>query len=607
MIKLFKKGETPNVALCQVGDQLRFPINSDWMIERESYGFKLNKISSENCTEIINEVNNGRIMPFNCSVKGNFKLRIKSHDTTGNKQFSIYLDGKQLGKTFRKRANTLQEYINLIVKHFNKLDSWNVTNNGNIIEFQQIDDCWNCGKALTIGLGNYNTLNKNKPCINSEFMGTEEVIGNKCYKLDFSDILEGNEFIINGITTIASKDETEATLRAKILGENQYLCVLNTEDIVISATSGLRTIMNSNTPQVTALYSNSDANYDYYTISTYNVRVGNIFDINGVQKIAGETDTQTTINAFFNSTGGYFRISKGTALNPTALSGRRIVSNSNNPIITATLATTTLTESKDKFLISICSDVQKGNEFVLDRLIYTAKTYDTDIDVAFGLFGSNTISFYYYLPETVEPVLYANAGYSRNYENIADVELLCNKIKCCDKKSIIFEFEGTEKGCYQGVILDNYGSEVAFTSFINVDVDLDSEFVEFKNYSDAYGLEFDKLEWFKLRMPISLKDTSPLITEEILKNTSGQQIRGKTTIETIRNFVTKNVDTETHDFILKALKCDELKIGGVEYSFMGEYGIDENRQGLKDMRMANGQLTLKNDLKSNLKNCSVGC
>lgn len=608
MIKLFRNSETPNVVECQIGDQLRFPVKSDWMIEREIYGFKLNKLVSENCneTEII-EVNNGRIKPFGCSVRGNFKLRIIKHDTTGEKQFALYLDGKQLGKTFRKRANTLQEYIDLIVKHFNKLNSWEVTNNGNIIEFQQIDDCDNCGKSLSIGVGNYNKLNRNNPCITTEFLATEEVIGNKCYQLDITDIVEGNEFTVNGVTTRAVKGDTEATLRAKILGSNKYLCVLNTETYTISANPGLRTILNTNKPEIKLFYSSSDATYDYYTVNTYNVRSGNIFDINGIQKIAGESDTQTTINTFFNSHSGFFRIAKGTAINATALAGRRIVANTNDPTITASLTTTTTTADKDKFLVSICNDVQKGNEYVLDGIVYVAKEGDTDIDVAFGLAGANTASFFYYLPETVEPVAYANKGYNRGEENIADVQLLCSTIKCCDKKSIIFEFEGLELGCYQGIILDNYGTEIAYTSAIKVLSEVDTEFVEFKNNTDAYGLEFDKLEWFKLRLPLSLKDTSPLIYEEIQKSTTGQQTRGKTTIETVRNFVTKNIDTESHDFLLKALKCDFLKIGGVEYSFLGEYNIEEHRQGIKDQRMATGQLTVRNNLQTNLKNCGVGC
>jgi len=607
MIKLFRNNETPNIVECQIGDSLRFPVKSDWMIDREVYGFKLNKLVAENCDSKIVEVNNGRIKPFDCSVRGNFKLRIVSHDTTGEKQFAIMLDGKQLGKTFRKKANTLQEYSDLITKHFNKLDSWDVTNNGNIIEFQQRDDCWNCGKSLTIGLGNYNKLNKNNPCINWEFVATEEVIGNKCYQLDFSDIIEGNEFTINGVTFLAEKGETETSLRQRFLGNSEYLCILNTETNVINTSPGFRVIINSNKPEIKLLYSSSDATYDYYTVNTYNVRSGNIFDINGNQKIVSESDTQTTINAYYNAFGGFFRIAKGSAINATSVAGRRVVANTNDPTITATLATTTATADKDKFLVTICADVQKGNEYVLDNLVYTAREGDTDIDVAFGLFGANTASFNYYLPETVEPVAYANAGYNRGSENIADVQLLCSSIKCCDKKSIIFEFEGLETGCYQGVILDNYGTEIAYTSVIKVLNEVDTEFVEFKNNTDAYGLEFDKLEWFSLRMPLSLKDISPLIYEEISKSMSGQQTRGKTTIETVRNFVTKNIDTETHEFILKALKCDFVKIGGVEYSFLGEYQIEEHRQGVKDARMATGQLTVKNNLQTNLKNCGIGC
>lgn len=607
MIHLFENGSTPNEYLAKIGDIVRLPVRADWTVQGEIYSSRVDKVVSKNCVPEIQSEIKGRIKLFDCTHKGRFKFRVKSHDSKGEKQFAIFIDGKQLGKTFRKRANTLPEYVSKIVGHYNKLNSWSCSSNGNVIEFQQLDECDNCGKLIEIRLGNYNLTNSNNPQIIATFAATEEVTGNKCYNILVKNILPGNKFIVNGITYIATDSDTNETMKAKILDSAEYLCILNTSAISISAEPGLKTVLNLNSPTLKAVYVDSTATHDRYYVNSYDVRQGNLFNINGTEKIAGQNDTQSTIDAFFNSVGGYFELPIGENLVITVLTGSRTVSNSNTPEITADLVSTTATSDMDRYSVSIYPDVAQGNVFTLDNKEYTAQTNDTDIDVAYGLSGFNTTSFNYYVQEGATVTAYASKGYKINSDNIADVELLCQVVTCCTKNSMVLEFEAIESGCYQVVMMDKYGHDTAFSSVIRVKENVEGEEVFFNNLYDAYGFEFDKLEWFRVRIPIFLQDWNQKTTEEINESISGSQVRGKTTIQKQRYFVTSPMDFDLHNYIIRVLKCENVKINNEQYTFFGEYELEEKRQGIRDLRSARGLLTENGNIASNLKNCFIGC
>jgi hypothetical protein len=190
---------------------------------------------------------------------------------------------------------------------------------------------------------------------------------------------------------------------------------------------------------------------------------------------------------------------------------------------------------------------------------------------------------------------------------MADIALLCSSVNCCNKSSLIFEFEAKEIGCYQGLLFNQHNQEIAKTTIIEIVNDIDEELVSFSNETDAFGLEFDKNEIFSLRVPIFLQDIFPFTTEELNENLNGEITRGKTTIQNRRNFVTKPISSIEHDFLLKILKCDYLNIGGINYQFQGEYDIENHRQGSKDIRSASGLLVANGNIASNMGNCISGC
>lgn len=593
---------------CKIGDNIRFPVDASLLIRGQEYGFKLLKYIKRDC-DISNaiEVNHGQLVAFKCMSRGTFRIRIKNFDAVGEKQFSVNINNKKLGKTFKSKASSLSEYISKIVANFNKTKGWKVTANSSIITFEQTDDCHECGSPLSISIGSFNTPNQNSPCLEKTFIETEEVIGTKCYLLNFTDFQEGNKFTVDGLTILVEFGDTEQTLRDKIHPDSEYYCIQNSTTISVESDNGLRTVINKNNPRITFTYLSTDATYDYYTIKTFDVRSGNVFDINGTRIVASDTDTQTTIDTFFNAYTNRFRLAKGTAINPVALSGSRLVSNTNNPEIEAILTETTATADMDKYAIAICNDVVKGNTFTLGSNYYVAKEGDTSIDVAFGLYGANSSTFLYYADEGSTLDAYASAGYTRDDSNLADVSLICSTVQCCDKNSLIFDFDALETGCYQGFLFDKLNNEVAKTTIIEVANDLNEELVYFANETNAYGLEFDKNEVFSLRLPIFLQDIYPFTTEEIDENLNGEITRGKTTIQNRRNFVTKPLSTLEHDFLVKILKCDYLEMQGVSYQFQGEYELDQHREGKTDLRSASGLLIQSGNLSSNMRSCNSLC
>jgi len=607
MIALFKNGEVPNKILAQLGDEIRLPINATDLIQGQNYSLRVDKVVKKNCDLVIEERRNATISNFQCTIKGNFRIRVKSFDTTGEKQFAIFIGGKQLGRVFKKTATTINEYVLKIVSHFSKVNGWSVTNSGNIIEFQQTDECNNCGKILELRLGNLAKINTNKPCITKEYIGTETVNGSRCYILNFNDFVVGNKITINGLSYLVTENDTEETLRTFFYGEgNEYYCILDTDDIEVEIENGNRVVFNNNTPKLTATYDNSDATYDYYLVRSFDVRSGNIFKINDTEITANDTDTQSTIDTFFNFSGGFFRVLKGSEIAISTLSNYRMVANTNTPSVTNNVVSYKPTGLKDKWQINICADVVTGNDYYLNGLTYTAKPGDTNIDVAFGLYGSNSPTFFYYIGEDVTFEVWANNGYNLSSSNLADIELLNNSVACCSKNSLIFDFNAKELGCYQGVLMDQYKQDIFYTSIIQVDEMVEGEVVEFNNSFDAYGLEFDRLEWFKIRLPIFLNDWTPFTTEEINESISGKQSRGKTTIKKQRGFVTKPIDFTSHEFIMKFLKTENVKINGQSYTFFGEYELESKRNGKNDLRAASGILQENGNISSNIKNCKLG-
>lgn len=593
---------------CKIGDKIRFPVDASMLIKGNDYGFKLYKVNSSNC-DLLDavEVNHGQLTSFKCMSRGNFKIRIKNFDSIGEKQFSLNINNRKVGKTFKGKADSLSDYVKKIVNNFNKLKGWDVTSNSSILNFQQTDDCNECGSPISISIGTYNTVNQNSPCLQKTLIGTESVVGSKCYLLNFSNFQEGNKFTIDGLTILVEDGDTEQTLREKVHPDTEYYCIPNTSTIVTESDTGLITVINKNNPKITFSYISTDATYDYYTIKTFDVRAGNVFDINGVRIVASDSDTQTTIDAFFNAYTNRFRLAKGTAINPVAISGSRLVANTNIPDIEAILTQITATADKDKYAISVCNDVLKGNSYTLGTNYYVAKDGDSSIDVAYGLVGANSSTFIYYQEEGITLDCYATSGYKRDDTNLADVSLISSIVKCCEKNSLIFDFDALEAGCYQGIVYDSLNNEIAKTTAIEVLNDLNEELVYFSNETDAFGLEFDKNESFSLRLPIFLQDIYHFTTEEINENLDGDITRGKTTIQNRRNFVTKPLSTIEHDFLIKILKCDYLQFQGVTYQMQGEYELEQHREGKTDLRSASGLLIQSGNLASNMRNCNSIC
>lgn len=602
MIRLFKKSEDTDVLRLKTGDKLRLPVKMDWASSCGEYGLYVFK-SPEGCddTEGV-EVPYGNMVHFKCRSQGVFSVRIRDYSATGDRQFAIYLNGKKFYRGFRGKADSLNEYVEKAHRHFRKVNGWTVERLGNILRFTSSGVCDLCGASVSVGRGDYNLLNNNNPCVSAAFDGSEPVTGRKCYSLRISSIVEGNKVVVNGITYTAGKSDNAQTMRDRITGGKGYICIPNTEMLSVSTQNGTRVVSNTNNPQMPVSYSHSDAEKDYYLVSVFDVREGNIFNINGIQVISSGSDTAETIADFYNSDGGYFSTDIGSSLAVSVVPGVRFVDNINNPAVTIALIEDVPTANKDKYTITICDDVAAGNLYSIDGVIYTAKPGDTAIDVAYNMFGENTNIFTLYKNTGVPLETSVEKGFSIGDESVADVVAISETVECCQKNSMIFEFDAKEPGCYAAVLVNDKGIPERYFSRIIVDNFAQGELVEFNNSGNAYGIDFDKEEWFSMRLPLFLRDITPNTYEEVYENIQGQQVRGVTRITQKREFVTHSVDTGTHDTIMKVLKSQQVRINGDMYTFIGEYNLPPHRQGIKDARMATGVLTF-NGVMSSLEGC----
>lgn len=608
MIKVFEDIKEAGQVELRTGDRLRLPIDMSWARSCETYSFEVYRRQDQDCITENVEVPYGNIAPFKCSTHGQFRVRVANYDESGDKQFAIYLGDRKFGRGFRGKSASLSEYMDKIVKHFKKtVKGWMIERSGGILTFRSKSPCAMCGTPVSIGLGGYNILNRNNPCISAVPDGTAMVTGYKCYSLMLADIREGNRVIINGITYTALKSESAREMRERILNGSECLRVINGVSLTIFTEPGTVSVSNTNNPRLTLTYSHSDTSKDYYTAAAYDVREGNIFNINGIQIVASASDTPASISAVYNTQGGYFAVDLGASTAISVIAGTRQISNANNPTATATMVEDVPNQTMDKYTVSICGDVVAGNFYNLDGRAYVARAGDTAIDVAYALAGENMAVFNYYTPQGDGLEVSVERGFQVTEDNLASVTALCETVQCCDKKSWILEFDAEEPGCYTAVFRDQTGRVVRYTDLINVSDHAEGVTVEFGNSHDAYGWEFDSRETFSMRLPLWLNDATPETYEEIFENTRGEQVRGVTRIFETREFITKPISAQMHSTIVRILKSESLVIDGAKYTFIGEYELPPRRPGVSDKRMAKGLLRSNTAAASNDNTCKAGC
>lgn len=602
MIKVSDRLEETGAIKLNMGDILRLPIKMNWLNECQTIEFIMHRSFNEDCTIRDKEVNFADLVNFKCENQGQFKIRVRGYDTKGFSQFAIYINGKKLGRGFKDRANSISEYVTKIANHYKKLKGWDISTRGNIIVFNQNANCESCGGTVEIRLGDYAVLNTNSPCLNYSYVGLESVIGTKCYSLKIKNILQGNEITVNGIKYIVTANDTIETLTNRILNGKKQYCIPTGTTLTTLSEEGKRTVLNTNNPQITASFDHADSLKDYYLIKVYDVREGNRFSVNNNQKTASISDTVATIETYYNNDGGYYSTEKGVGINPSAITGTRNVTNTSAAIVTFSLVSEVPTANKKKYLVSICEDVRGGNSYTLGNKNYVAKNGDTATDVAYNLVLSNSPTFNYYIDEGTDIISYSDKGFREDERNIANVEAIDKTVICCEKESMIFEFEAKEQGIYFAEFKNESGSTIGFSDRFCVQENLKGELVEFNNEGNSFGFDADISEWFSIRLPIFLRDKTFPTYEEVNENTRGEQVRSVARIGVEREFVVFGVETELHEKIQKVLRSKNLKINGVGYTFMGEYNLSKHREGYSDNRTASGTLK-ENGLIYSLEGC----
>lgn len=597
MIQAFKKSGEGEVLQLRRGDKLRLPLKMNWAKGCDTFELKAYRHNSGCSTAQVQEVSYADLVNFDCTLKGTFSIQIRDYPKDDQSPFAIYIGEEKFFRGYRGSASSLSEYVEKVFNHFKKAKGWEVSRNGNILNFKSKKPCKLCGFPISIGMGDFRILNTNNPCVSTVSQGEETVTGRKCYSVKISSVVEGNRFVLNGVTYNAGISDTVQTMTDRLTSGNGFVCVPNGQGFTLTASNGERVVRNTNDPKLSLLYNHSDEEKDYYTAVVSDVREGNIFSINGITITASDSDTASTIAAAFNSDGGYFSTDLGSSIAVNVTAGVRRVENTNNPTVSTSLIEDVANSTKDKYSVTICEDVAAGNIYTIDGKVYVAEEGDTSIDVAYKMFGENQSTFAIYKNDG-EPLLTSvEVGSRVSGSAAAFVRALTPTVNCCAKDSLIFEFDAVETGCYAFTVTPKIGATM-YLNTINVTDKEDGELVEFNNSSDAYGMDFDTSEWFSVRLPLYLRDFTPTTYEEVFESVHGGQTRGVTRITEKREFVTLPVSTPYHDFIVKVLKSENVRIDGRKYTFIGEYSLPPHRGGIKDSRSASGQLTVNGSVSS---------
>lgn len=141
--------------------------------------------------------------------------------------------------------------------------------------------------------GGLQTVNTNSPSIVASYENT--VSGNDNYSIIVgSDVREGNVFVVNGVSKIASSTDTKGSIEAFFNFVSGYYQVTAGQTVNVSAVKGLGFVANGNTPVLALQNKKSypERSFDVWQITIgAQVAKGNVFEVNGQKVVAEEGNT----------------------------------------------------------------------------------------------------------------------------------------------------------------------------------------------------------------------------------------------------------------------------------------------------------------------------
>ncbi|WP_234733395.1 discoidin domain-containing protein [Tellurirhabdus bombi] len=514
---------------------------------------------------------------------------------------------RTLGGTFSGQKSDLTEYVQAIKAHFqaNPYTPVSVIEDGNELEIRfHHSERFRLGHApVRVGLGAVTESNTNQPTMAARKMETVTIGAKDAYTLVLSDDIEaGNVFTLAGKSYTASgKEQPAAILRALGVPDGK-ITVPSGTPVGLSVQKGNYTLANTNQPRIELLYTgNNGGGQDIYQAFVgADVQPGNLYQISAPglttrSKIATESDTKVSIEAFFNNSGdpGRMAIPQGQVPTAVAIAGTRTYENTNNPSLGLTGKVTTPAKVVDRYAISIGSSIRRGNQYVLGAATVIADQDDTTIDIA-RKFGHGSNPFTVEIPTGQQLTAYATPGLLYGPEHIADVEVIegANWTKSGQLVADVVIPEGLKGDRYALALWDWKAKKViAQSNYLRIrPTEKDTLVIRYGDPEQVYGYEYSEPGLFQqMRLPICLNEGRLQQQENIWDTLDEIRVRDRTTGILQRELITRALPESFHLALWAALKHREVWINGKPFRSEGEY---KQSAAVGKRRLMNGVATV---------------
>lgn len=456
-------------------------------------------------------------------------------------------------------------------------------------------------EIVSIGAGIQSENNTNTPSLSVVVTsGVTTLPARYRWKVNISNVEEGNIFRLNGNTYVAKSGDTAQTVLDMLNSGSSTLTLPTTTIPTIAVEVGGRNIVNSNSPTIRLSYVDTSGGND-----RYNVIIGEDIDSGNIYEIvaSGEPTKRTTatassttasIKAALVEISGYYEVATGTTPTERAILGSVNIANSNDPTFFLSNREDIASEDVITYAVVVGSDVQAGNIFYYQDDSYVAQVGDTAQTVATAL-GLDAVSTL--VTSASAPVGYAVKG-KKTFET-ADVRLIQQPVvKVASQYVLEVDFRGLSQGSYNikiegenglaiysnTIVVDNYAR---YTAMLEV--------ASSGNVFDYQYMESGLTQ--RIRLPIEVLEAKTRVSENKTKKLDGGYERAVTAIEKTRQLQTQAEFEEFHDVLSQWLKHDKVWVNEIDCYVEGSY-VETQRPSWEKRWSANAIL-VENKEKNN--------
>ena len=581
------------------GDRLHFTFWKDELpIEATQTGLRWRKygdgcFADEAIVPIIASIEQAR-----CAGELQFCLTLSETRTNANVQFAILIGKKNYFGTFSEDYTSPANYLEAVRLWLQKskiVKQVVVTGLVVCVTIARVVDCCDLdGQLVEIVLGTPAEQNSNLPTLQKKYLGGITRDANDVYDMFVgNDIVEGNVFSFGNRSYTAQLGDTWRTVQAHFTESGRVLMPAGVSPLLSALVGGISAI-NGNNPAIVASFEETSGLIDRYKIVVgVDVRMGNVFSVGLVSRVALASDNKASIEAFFNnSTGGFHEVVSGTAVTVSAVKGLGFVANTNKPVFQVRNKQTYSKRTFDRWQIEVGASVAAGNRFKVQDVEIIAEQGDNSFAIGLkfrnflggGFEGGAVNPFWIEMSTGKTPAVVAYAGSGISESNKTRWQLGCSYLKAGKSEQLFVQvLTPCESGCYALEAFDKRNNErVGRTQNINISPLHTGESVLLQFAADdrkSFQFEHQKGFVHRVRVRGILDNPKQLIEETERYNINGQLRRGLTQISRKTEYVTDSRGEWYHEAMGAALKHRNVWIDGQEAYTRGEYKLTDRYKG----------------------------